>query len=291
MAIITKPDQNRRQSAAKQPQQDKCDRCGTAFRSSEELERHRPKCESASNRGKGSPVENADASNGETMTKSLQFLIVWIALIACASVCLCSLILFPSIGDAFETERNQPARQIPARYRNEDGNLRVFDNDFLDRLFGKDRPPERNSNSSERPKDIVPPAVFRSTEFSTVLPNRSLLTGITRGTAPRRAAALRLAETGRTLIENREYQKAIVYLEKSLSLDASPFVYFYLARAHFHLGDYQRSLKFVEVAESRFEQQTEWVSEITALRSAASAPTVASSTIASRNVGWTWREY
>jgi len=42
---MTKQDQNRIRSAAKQPQQNKCDRCGTAFRSREELERHRPKCE------------------------------------------------------------------------------------------------------------------------------------------------------------------------------------------------------------------------------------------------------
>jgi tetratricopeptide (TPR) repeat protein len=226
------------------------------------------------------------------MTKSLQFLIGWIALITWLGFGVCSLILFPSDGHAFETGRAQPARQTLARYRNEDGNLLVFDNDLLDRLFGKDRSAERNSNNSERfPKDIAPPTVFRGTDFSTVLPNRSLLTGITRGTAPRRAAALRLAETGRTLIQNREYQKAIVCLEKSLSLDASPFVYFYLAQAHFHLGNYQPSINFIEVAESRFERQPEWESARMALRSAASAPAVASPAISKRNVGWTLRDY
>jgi len=226
------------------------------------------------------------------MTKTVQFLIGLINLIAWVGFGVCSLILLPSNGVALETGRVQPARQIPARYRNEDGNLVVFDNDLLDRLFGNDRWAEKNSNNSERPtKDIVPPTVFRGTDFSTVLPNRSLLTGITRGTAPRRAAALRFAETGRTLIQNREYQKAIVYLEKSLSLDANPFVYFYLARAHFHLGDYQRSLNFIEVAESRFERQPEWESELMALRSAASAPAVASPTVSKRNVGWTPRDY
>lgn len=205
------------------------------------------------------------------MTKAFQFLAGWMSFIPWVGFCAFSLIL-PSNANAFETARGEPARQVPERYRNEDGNLVVFDNDFLERRFGKDRSAEKNSSNSERPTTVAPPTVFRGTANSTVLPNRSLLTGITRGTTPRRAAALRFAETGRTLIENREYRKAIVYLEKSLSLDASPFVYFYLARAHFHVGDYQRSLNFVEVAESRFERQPEWESEIVALRSAASAP-------------------
>jgi tetratricopeptide (TPR) repeat protein len=224
------------------------------------------------------------------MTKAFQFLIGWIAFIPWVGFCAFSLIL-PSNANALETAGGQPSGQILARSRNEDGNVVVFDNEFLDRRFGKDRTAERNSNNSERPITVVPPTVFRRPDYSTVLPNRTLLTGITRGTTPRRAAALRFAETGRTLIQNREYQKSIVYLEKSLSLDASPFVYFYLAQAHFHRGDYQRSLNFIEVAESRFERQPEWESELVALRSAASAPALAAPTTLKRNVGWTPRDY
>ena len=179
---------------------------------------------------------------------------------------------------AFDTRRVlYPPEHSLDQGKNEDGKVVVFDNDFLDRFFGRDR-------SAERPPpdaDIAPPKVFESNSLP-LLPNRSLLAGITPSTSPRRAAALRLAERGRTLMQNREYQRAISELEKALSLDASPFIYFYLARAHYHLGDNQRSLNFLAVAESRLDRQTEWIDELAALRTAAVAPQVTPQTISNR---------
>ena len=55
-------------------------------------------------------------------------------------------------------------------------------------------------------------------------------------------------------------------------MDASPSFHFYLARAHFQLADYQSSLRFLQVAESGFYGQPEWLPEVAALKEALSAP-------------------
>jgi tetratricopeptide (TPR) repeat protein len=198
-------------------------------------------------------------------------------------------VVFPSNGLGFETASR--GRYPPPQYRNEDGNVLVFDNDLLDRLFGKDRA-ARGSNNIERPVgDVSVPRVFNGANFPTVLPNRSLLAGISSTTTSRRAAALRFAEKGRTLIQTKEYQKAITFLEKALNLDASPFIYYYLARAHYHLGNNQGSLSFLEVAESRLAAQSEWVEELAALRLAVSTPQATQYAMSKQNVGWTQTEY
>jgi tetratricopeptide (TPR) repeat protein len=214
-------------------------------------------------------------------------LIVWFAVNAWT-------VMLPLKGLAFETASR--GRYALSQSRNEDGNVLVFDNDLLDRLFGKDRA-GRGSNNIERPAgDVSVARVFNGANFTTVLPNRSLLAGISSNTTSRRAAALRFAERGRTLIQTKEYQKAISFLEKALNLDASPFIYYYLARAHYHLGNNQGSLNFLEVAESRLSAQPEWVEELASLRSAVSAPqapqyALSKQTVGKQTVGWTYTEY
>jgi tetratricopeptide (TPR) repeat protein len=209
-------------------------------------------------------------------------LIVWFAANAWT-------VMFPLQGLAFETASR--GRYPLSQSRNEDGNVLVFDNDLLDRLFGKDRA-GRGSNNIERPAgDVSVPTVFNGANFPTVLPNRSLLAGISSNTTSRRAAALRFAERGRTLIQTKEYQKAISFLEKALNLDASPFIYYYLARAHYHLGNNQGSLNFLEVAESRLSAQPEWVEELAVLRSAVSTPQATQYAMSKQKVGWAYSEY
>jgi tetratricopeptide (TPR) repeat protein len=200
-----------------------------------------------------------------------------------------SAVVIPSNALGFETASRGRYPSHP--HRNEDGNVLVFDNDLLDRLFGKDRA-ARSSNNIERPAgDVSVPRVFNEANFSTVLPNRSLLAGISSTTTSRRAAALRFAERGRKLIQTKEYQKAISFLEKALNLDASPFIYYYLARAHYHLGNNQGSLNFLEVAESRLSAQPEWAEELAALRLAVSAPQATQYAMSKKNVGLTYTEY
>lgn len=200
-----------------------------------------------------------------------------------------STVVIPSNALGFETASRGRYPSHP--HRNEDGNVLVFDNDLLDRLFGKDRAARGNNNIERPAADVSVPRVFNEANFSTVLPNRSLLAGISSNTTSRRAAALRFAERGRNLIQTKEYQKAISFLEKALNLDASPFIYYYLARAHHHLGNNQGSLNFLEVAESRLSAQPEWAEELAVLRSAVSAPQVTQYAMSKKNVGLTFTEY
>jgi len=74
------------------------------------------------------------------------------------------------------------------------------------------------------------------------------MVGIARHTSAKRAAALRFAEMGRKLLRSGNYEKALVHLEKALALDPSPYIYFYLARAHYYLARYQQALNFLEKA-------------------------------------------
>ena len=174
----------------------------------------------------------------------------------------------------------------------------VFDNDLLERRFGKSREREASATdntgaaASERGAftfsgvQIIDVPPRRSVD---VLPNNSLLKGINRNTPARRAAALRLAETGRMLLQRGQTRKAIYYLEKALGMDASPSFHFYLARAHFSLADYQSSLRFLQVAESGFYGQPEWLPEITALRDALSG-SASHPALPKRTVAWTFNE-
>ena len=172
----------------------------------------------------------------------------------------------------------------------------IFDNDFLDRRFSR-------SHSSETITDSTTPAPIEQSGFTfsgpqivdlpprrstDVSPNGSLLKAINHGTPARRAAALRLAETGRTLLQQGRNRKAIYYLEKALGMDASPYFHFYLARAHFQLADYQSSLRFLQVAESGFLGQPEWLPEVAALKGALSGSH--SQQAVSKRVSWTFNE-
>ena len=186
------------------------------------------------------------------------------------------IITTPFHADAFRVVRQQS------------GNIIVWDNDYLDRRFGRTwRPGESTSESPRRPAG---PEIISVPEphWNRVQPNRSLLTGISRTTTARRAAALRMAETGRRALQHKQYRRAVYYLEKALSLDANPFIYFYLARSHYKLADYQGSMGFLKVAESRFYGDPAWSSEIAALRSALFAYHDDAESIKKRNASWTF---
>jgi hypothetical protein len=216
------------------------------------------------------------------------------------SVCLW-LIALTAIGplDAYAFKTATSAA-VPQRTAEENPNVVVWDNAYLDRRFGRDRATEASVQANEKPivnENLSPASISVPESVKTmpkppidVLPNRSLLTGITRGTSARRAAALRMAETGRLSLQKGQSRRAIYFLEKALSMDANPFIHFYLARAHYQLADFPGSLRFLEVAESGFAGQPEWVAELTALRAALSSPSTAQHTPAKRNVAWTFQE-
>jgi Tetratricopeptide repeat len=110
---------------------------------------------------------------------------------------------------------------------------------------------------SVTPEPVVPPLADDS----------SLLAKITPGTVPQRAASLRLTEEGRKLLDAGDAAKALTRLEKTIVIDSTnPYGYFYLAKAHYHLGRYRESLSFLDVAESRLGDELFWLAEVHALR-------------------------
>jgi tetratricopeptide (TPR) repeat protein len=154
----------------------------------------------------------------------------------------------------------------------------IFDDDALEKMFAK---PRRSAAHETSPGKIA-----GRSHFPTVAPNQSLLSAIDRRTNSRRAAALRLAESGRSLIQAGENGRAVSVLERALSLEASPFVYFYLARAHYHLADYERAAQFFEIAEAFFYEQPDWNEELLKFKAALSVPHGGTEMRSGQNVGW-----
>ncbi|MFQ5849424.1 MAG: tetratricopeptide repeat protein [Candidatus Binatia bacterium] len=94
-----------------------------------------------------------------------------------------------------------------------------------------------------------------------------MLAKITLRTLPQRAASLRLTEEGKRLLESGQYAKALDRLEKTLGVDSTnPYVYYYLAKAHYHLAHYRQSLDFLEVAESLVSDQSYWLAKVHSLK-------------------------
>jgi hypothetical protein len=154
----------------------------------------------------------------------------------------------------------------------------VFDNDALEKMFGKSRHSAAN--------EAGPAKIPGRRDFPAVAPNHSLLSAIGPRTSPKSAAALHLVESGRTLIQAGEIRRAVSVLEKALSLESSPFVYFYLARAHYRLADYQRAAQFVEIAEALFYEQPDWSEELLKLKAALSTPHGGPEIRPRQNIGW-----
>lgn len=95
----------------------------------------------------------------------------------------------------------------------------------------------------------------------------SLIAKITPRTPPQRAASLRLTEEGKRLLESGEYAKALARLEKTIAIDSTnPYGYYYLAQTHYHMGRYQESLNFLDVAESLLAGEPYWLAEVFALK-------------------------
>jgi hypothetical protein len=175
----------------------------------------------------------------------------------------------PPAGRASSTPRSPeplppppPAQETARRPHPQDSKIKEQD---LKANKGSTLPPagkeplkERSLGESPTPRESVPPP----------LPDdSSLLAKIMPGTPPQRAAALRLTEEGRRLLDAGDPRKALSRLEQSIVIDSSnPYGYFFLAKAHYRLGRYKESLNFLDVAESRLSQETFWLADVYALR-------------------------
>lgn len=184
--------------------------------------------------------------------------------------------LFVMLPTFTSADPNEPARKrIRSSFlsHGRTDQPRVFDNAFLDRVFGKQREAkqEKTNVGDERKPNASSATIPMTREDPFIHPHRSFTSGIERNTSAKRAAALRLAEKGRQLLLRNDGQGAITHLERALSLYSMPYIHFYLARAHYELGQFQHSLNFLEVAESWLAEQPSWTSEIADLRKRASA--------------------
>ncbi len=95
----------------------------------------------------------------------------------------------------------------------------------------------------------------------------SLIDKIDLSTPPRQAVSLRWTEDGRKLIESGHNSKALTHLEKTLAIDSNnPYVYFFLAKAHFNLAHYRQSVDFLDVAEALLDSQPYWIAEVLSLK-------------------------
>ena len=128
----------------------------------------------------------------------------------------------------------------------------VLSNETLEPLFSPKLSSKQGeaTNNHEVTQNANAPSRGIEQDPQFLPPNQTLLISITRGTSPKRAIALRLTETARNQMRAGEYDKAVFNLERALSLEANPYIYFYLARAHYQLGHYQDALNFLEAAES-----------------------------------------
>jgi tetratricopeptide (TPR) repeat protein len=76
-----------------------------------------------------------------------------------------------------------------------------------------------------------------------------------------------LTEDGRKLLESGNNAKALTHLEKTLGIDSTnPYVYLYLAKAHFNLAHYRQSVDFLDVAEALLYSQPYWMAEVLSLK-------------------------
>jgi hypothetical protein len=190
-----------------------------------------------------------------------------------------SLLLCPSSGFGFDTAGITPASISPPAVVSQTEKVVTFNNESLDRMFGKDRVVERSRSPMREGSSY-------GTDAPAVAPNESLLRGITRETKARRAAALRLAEKGRMLLQKKEYQKGVAQLEQALSLEANPFIYYYLAKGHYYLGNSDRASGFLAAAEAGLVPDAWWTGEFIALRTAISSLPEAQQPAVRQNVSW-----
>ena len=123
-------------------------------------------------------------------------------------------------------------------------------------------PPRAGSASAQTQRPRAKPKIRAP------LPDEnSLVAKLTHRTPPHRAASLRLTEEGKRLLESGQYDKALARLEKTLAIDSTnPYVYYYLAKAHYHVGHHQESFNFLEVAESVLSGQPYWLAEVYSLK-------------------------
>ena len=115
----------------------------------------------------------------------------------------------------------------------------------------------------------VPSAGFdvpsdRATEDSYPLPDLAVAAG---AALPQREASMKLLQQGQALLRAERYEAALARFEQAIRVDSSnPYSHYFVARAHYFLGNYRESLNFLEVAQSGLAVDDRWLAEVYVLR-------------------------
>jgi hypothetical protein len=84
---------------------------------------------------------------------------------------------------------------------------------------------------------------------------------------PQRRASMKLVQQGQTLLREEKYKAALGRFEQAVGLDAAnPYSHYFIARAHYSLGNYRESLSFLGVAESKLGADARWLAEVLVLQ-------------------------
>ena len=88
-----------------------------------------------------------------------------------------------------------------------------------------------------------------------------------RGSSPQRVASVRMTERAVRLLRSGQHARALSELEKSLSTDGTnPYAHYYIAVAHYRLGDFKASLDFLDAAEPVLGRDPSWLVQGLVLR-------------------------
>ena len=136
----------------------------------------------------------------------------------------------------------------------------------LDNPLAEDRGPKQENENTEGSQRATRLSIESGINFKNSQPDLPAVVWTIRSTPARRAAASRLIDTGGRQLRGGEYEKAVSNFEKALNVEANPYIYFYLAQAHYRLGHYRDALNFLEVAASWLMPQPKWAPQLVALK-------------------------
>ena len=84
---------------------------------------------------------------------------------------------------------------------------------------------------------------------------------------PQRRASMKHVQQGRLLLRSGQYKQALATFERAIGLDsANPYTHYFVAQAHYSLGEHRQSLNFLEAAEPMLAADARWLAEIQVLR-------------------------
>lgn len=106
------------------------------------------------------------------------------------------------------------------------------------------REQEIDETAEHKPAELPPPDALPEGDGVA-----SLEPQIKAAKAPNTAAALRMVDKGRALIDQQKYDDALEQLQRAVSVDPSNFYgYYYLAKAHRQTQDYSQAIAFANRA-------------------------------------------